>query len=251
MWLAATRGRVVTTGSGLLIPAPAVLVQFLPSSCVPSVRVFRAEVGTEAIGGGSQGCLCTALKGRPVEVQILLCKVGIHFCKPAEVGWKDKETCGYWELGGRCPELMALPWVRMGAPTPSGRLGPKATTSEGRRRMGRKMGTPVFSAAPKITEKQGGGDCILSTIPLWEFKESMIVSSVVHSGNLARVREAPLITGSAQGQDGASGGDRHCEGRRWQWSELRGDQARKEAHLRAVTAPEWRHASASPSGPGP
>lgn len=62
--------------------------------------------------------------------------------------------------------------------------------------------TPFFSAAPKITEKQGGGDCILSTIPLWEFKESVIVSSVVHSGNSVRVREAPLITGSAQDRTG-------------------------------------------------
>lgn len=176
---------VVTTASGLLIPAPAVLLQFLPSSRVPSVRVFRAEVGTEAVGGGSQGRLCTALKGWPVGVQILLCKVGVHFCKPAEVGWKDKGTCGYWDLGGRYLELMALPWDRMGGPHPLWQAWTEGNDLGGEKR--NEHPTPFFSAAPKITETQGGGDCILLTIPLWEFKGSVIVSSVVRSGNSARV----------------------------------------------------------------
>lgn len=92
-------GGVVAAGSSLLMPAFPVLVQFLLSSRAPSFCVLRAEVGTEAIRGGRGGRLRTALERRPVGVQILLCKVGVHFCKPAEVSWKDKGTVVTGTLG--------------------------------------------------------------------------------------------------------------------------------------------------------
>lgn len=79
-------------GSSLVSPAPSVLVQFLPHRLPPSIRVLGAEVGTEAVGGESGRHLCTALERRLVGVQILLCKVGVRFCKPAKVGWRDEGT---------------------------------------------------------------------------------------------------------------------------------------------------------------
>lgn len=90
------RGGWRLPGSSLVSPVPSVLVQFLPHRLPPSIRVLGAEVSTEAIGGESGRRLCTALERRLVGVQILLRKVGVRFCKPAEVSWRDEGT---WLLG--------------------------------------------------------------------------------------------------------------------------------------------------------
>lgn len=76
----------------LVSPEPYVLVQLLTKRLRPSGRVFGAEVSAEAVGGGSQGCLCAALGVRLLGVQVFLREVGVRFGKPLEVGWKDKGT---------------------------------------------------------------------------------------------------------------------------------------------------------------
>ena len=83
----ATWRRVVTgPRRRLILPETFILVQFLPERFPPNARVFRAEVSAEAVGGWSWGRLRAALRTRLVRVEVVLCKVGERFCKPAEVG---------------------------------------------------------------------------------------------------------------------------------------------------------------------
>lgn len=142
---------------GLVSPEPYVLVQLLTKRLRPSGRVFGAEVGAKAVGGGSRGRLCAALGVRLLGVQVFLREVGVRFGKPLEVGWKDKGTLvtGLWGQRSRVRGLSLAPHSHPG--------GVVASTWT----LGRPREAPHLSF---LCEDQGGSHILSATPALGKLK---------------------------------------------------------------------------------
>ena len=149
---------------GCVSPAPPVLVQFLTKRFPSNVRVFRAEVGTEAVGGRGRRRLCAGVRVCLLGVQILLCEVGERFCKPAEVSWKDRGT---WVTRGQVSGMWGLlslglcggPWIPPGQREGEERRGGGEKEERG---MGR--------------ERWGGGE-MGRWMSWWESEETVLFAS--------------------------------------------------------------------------
>ena len=109
--------------TGPVSPDPPALVQLLANRLRPNGRVFGAEVGAEAVGGGSRGGPGAAPGARLLGVQVFLREVGVRFREPLEVGWRDTGTL-VRRVGGKGLQSGVSP----GAPlTPRGVLGSMCT----------------------------------------------------------------------------------------------------------------------------